>query len=98
MDVFMPFVPSLIGVVLAFALYRVVHTRTEIGPSILPAHGERLIPVFLIAFLVVSAFDYTSGGMLSHADRFWVGLAVGAALGALAITVVTRSRLEGRGP
>jgi uncharacterized spore protein YtfJ len=96
MDVLMPFVPSLIGVVLAFALYRVVRTRTVIGRPILPAHGERLIPVFLIALLAFFAFDYTSGGMLSRADRFWVGIAVGAGLGALGITLIAGSRADGR--
>lgn len=93
------FVSGLIAFAIIFVAYRFARRRaadsTRFQPvdAWLPAGTERLFGPMLLAYLFVGGFDYVNAGALSHLDRFWIGLALGAALGALGITLAVRNRL-----
>lgn len=87
----------LLALVVIFVAYRYARLRAAAGSprfqwvnSWVRPGAERLWVTFGLAWLVVTAIDYFSGGALSHADRFWVGLALGLVIGMLALALVVR--------
>jgi len=93
------YVAGLIGTIIAFAIYGLARSRAEAGSPrlqwvkawIRPGAGWLIVP-FLLAWVILGTIDYMSGGALSHADRFWVGLALGLGIGALVVTVIAQRR------
>jgi hypothetical protein len=97
------YVAGVIGTIIAFAIYGLARRRADAGaprtqsgrPWVRRGAGWLIVP-FLLAWAILGAIDYVSGGALSHADRFWAGLALGIGIGALVVTAITQRRDRAR--